>query len=315
MKVLVTGPNGLAGAAITSHLAGLGYEVVPAPHKLVELRNPEQTTAFFADRKPDIVVHTAATVYGLQGNMDNQAKSLYDNTLINTNVIHAAHLVGTTKVIAMGSNCIYPAPPVLPYRVENIFEGRPDTGEYGYGHAKRHMLATLEAYKDSYGLDFSYLVSGNLYGPNDTFNTETGHVMPSLIKKFYDACDPSQHDTSPGYVNVWGDGSTTRDFLYSKDLARIVDLAIRKPAFTGPVNIGSGQTASIEYVCKRLCSISGLDYSNVIYDTSKPKGRPNCYADLNWLWDLGFSPAWRLAEGLKETYDWYAAKRQSSPAA
>lgn len=307
MKVLVTGPNGLAGSAITAHLAGLGYEVMPAPRKLVELRNPEQTTAFFADRKPDIVVHTAATVFGLQGNMDNQAKSLYDNTLINTNVIHAAQLVYAKKIIAMGSNCIYPSPPVLPYDVKNIFEGRPDHGEYGYGHAKRHMLATLEAYKDSYGLDFSYLVSGNLYGPNDTFNTETGHVMPSLIKKFYDA------GAFEGTVNVWGDGETTRDFLYSKDLARIVDMAITTNKLDGPVNIGSSEIVSIRDVCDHLSVISGCD--RVLYDTSKPKGRPDCYANLARLFLAGFRPKWRLADGLKDTYDWYAAKRQSSPAA
>jgi GDP-L-fucose synthase len=307
--VVVTGANGLAGSAACAHLASQGYEVIPVTRKDGDLRDGEQCYDAFRKNHSsvDFVFHAAATVYGIAGNMQNQGKSIYDNTLINTNVIETCRLLGVKKIVAMGTNAIYPWPPVLPYDTADIFEGRPHDMEAAYGHAKRHMLAMLEAY----GIDFAYLVSGNLYGPRDTFNTETGHVLPSLVKKFYDA---TLYEAGPG-VSVWGDGTATRDFLYSGDLARIVQMAIEKPEFAGPVNIGSGQTASIQYVCKRLSSVSGVDYGRVHYDTSKPTGRPDCYADLSALTSLGFKRNWRLAEGLKETYDWYATKRQGSPAA
>jgi GDP-L-fucose synthase len=178
--------------------------------------------------------------------------------------------------------------------------------ESGYGHAKRHMLAMLEAYRYSANMEFVYLVSGNLYGPRDRFNTETGHVLPSLVKKFYDASRTPGWGPDLPTVDVWGDGSATRDFLYNGDLARIVRMAIETPINPAAINIGSGQQASIEYVCKRLSSISGLDYSRVHYDVNQPTGRPDCYADLSALHDLGFKPMWNLGEGLRATYDWYA---------
>ncbi len=306
--IAVTGANGLAGSAVMEHFRKRQFTcVVPLTREDCDLANPAETMETFDRIKPEYVFHAAALVYGLQGNIDNQGRSIFENTLINTNVIHASRLVGVKKIVAMGSNCAYPAPPVLPYREETIFDGRPDPGEAAYGHAKRHMLAMLEAYHDSYGMDYTYLVSGNLYGPRDTFDPVNGHVLPSLIHKFYEA---SLDDESP--VNIWGDGATTRDFLFSEDLADVVSFMLGNK-FTGAINIGSGQTASIEYVCKRLCSISGVVYDRVQYDTTKPKGRPNCFADLSKLRALGWSAPTFLGDGLKKTYDWYAQSRKVSP--
>lgn len=308
--IVVTGANGLAGSAVIEHLRHTHSCVVPMTRKDANLCDPDQTGRFFGRVGPEYVFHAAATVYGLGGNMKYQAKSILENTLINTNVIDASKLVGVKKFIAMGTNAVYPWPPVLPYREETIFDGRPHDGEAGYGHAKRHMLAMLEAYKESYGMDYTYLVSGNLFGPRDTFNTETGHVLPSLIKKFYDAATNVEFD---GAVNVWGDGSPTRDFLYSRDLARIVRMMLENDT-TGAINIGSGDRRSIDYVCRRLCSISGLPYDHVHYDKTKPNGRPDCYADLSKLWALGFHRSLDFADALKETYDWYAASQASNKA-
>lgn len=321
-KVLVTGAHGLAGSAAVEHLRDRGYTVMPLTHADVDLRNIEATGRYFDAIRPDYVFHAAATVYGLKGNMANQAKSIVENTLINTSVIDNSARVGVKKIIAMGTNAIYPWPAKLPYQVENIFDGRPHAMESGYGHAKRHMLAMLEAYRYSSNMEYVYLVSGNLYGPRDRFNTETGHVLPSLIKKFYDAANRPilganhiRDEDRWGIVNVWGDGSATRDFLYSGDLARIVRMAIETPINPAAINIGSGQQASIEYVCKRLSSISGLPYDRVRYDVNQPTGRPDCYADLTHLRDkLLFAPMWNLGEGLRATYDWYAHKRATSPA-
>ena len=309
LHILVTGAHGLVGSAVTDRLRAIYgvANVFPLTRKDADLRDLDETTKVFRYLKPDLVVHAAATVYGLGGNMANQAKSIFDNTLINTNVVDASRSVGVKKIIAMGTNAVYPWPPQLPYREETIFNGRPHDGESGYGHAKRHLLAMLEAYKSSYGLDYCYLVSGNLYGPRDTFNVETGHVLPSLVKKFYDASqDPGK------MVVVWGDGSQSRDFLYVEDLARIIRYSLVSPFMVGAVNTGYGKSHNLIEVCNELTKLSGVGYDRVFFDTSRPVGRPDCMSDLSKLRAVGFDPQFTLAHGLALTYKWYHDKRQQS---
>ncbi len=305
--ILITGANGLAGSAVVEHLRAHEFTcVVPITRHDCDLRDPIAVLKMFDRIEPEYVYHSAATVYGIMGNMKNQAKSIYDNTLINTNVIHSAHVVASVKkIVAMGTNAVYPWPPKLPYTEDDIFNGRPHGMESGYGHAKRHMLAMLEAYKESHGLDFAYLVSGNLYGPRDRFNTETGHVLPSLIKKFYDASvNPDD------VVSIWGDGSPTRDFLYSADLAHIVRIMLEPSRDTrGAINIGNGRSHSIRAIVGILSRISGVSFDRIQFDTTKPNGRPDCYADLSKLDALGFAPEYPIETGLSLTYDWYKAHR------
>src|ERR1035437_852311 len=308
--ILVTGANGLAGSAVVEHLrANLFTCVVPLTRDDVDLTEHGRVKEVFETIKPRHVFHAAATVYGLGGNMAFQGKSILDNTLINTAVIDAAHTCGTVKKITvMGTNAAYPWPTPLPFKEENLYNGRPDAGEFGYGHAKRHMLAMLEAYHESYGLEYCYIVSGNLYGPRDRFNTETGHVLPSLIKKFSDVAHG-------GFINsivrIWGDGSATRDFLYSKDLARVVQLLMSEDLKSGPINIGSGEQVSIRGIVENLCMISGVPTDRVRYDATKPSGRQDCYADLSRLRALGFTPNYDLWTGLKETWDWFEKSRMT----
>lgn len=300
--IMVTGANGLAGSAVVEHLRRRQFTcVVPLTRSDVDLRDTADTVATISSIRPEYIFHAAATVYGLQGNIENQGKSIFNNTLINTNVVHASHKVDVKKLVVMGTNAVYPWPADLPYRADTIFDGRPHPDEAAYGHAKRHMLAMLEAYRNSYARDYVYLVSGNLYGPRDNFNAKTGHVLPSLIHKFYEA---SLDNDSP--VCVWGNGSASRDFLYSEDLADVVSFMLGND-FVGAINIGSGDLRTIEYTAKRLSAISGVDYSRVQYDISKPSGRPTCYADLSKLKELGWRPHTSFADGLKATYDWYAS--------
>ena len=299
--ILVTGANGLAGSAVVEHLRANQFTcVVPLTRDDIDLRNHAPVAQLFETIRPAHIFHAAATVYGLGGNMANQGKAFLDNTLINTAVVDAAHMCGTVKKITvMGTNCIYPYPPVLPYSETTIFDGRPDAGEVGYAHAKRHMLAMLEVYQQSYGLEYCYIVSGNLYGPRDKFNPITGHVLPSLIRKFYDA------KVTGGIVDVWGDGSPTRDFLYSKDLARVVQLLMSEDLKSGAINIGSGHSHSIWGIVENLCMMSGVPMDRVRWDASKPNGRPECYADLSRLNALGFTRNYTLWQGLQETWDWF----------
>lgn len=305
-RILITGANGLAGSAVLDHLLDRGFtNVFGLTRKDADLVDDRQTANAFSDVRAEYVFHAAATVYGLQGNMDNQAKSIYENTLINSNVIHASHLTGAKKIVVMGTNAIYPATAPLPYREQDIFNGRPHEGEAAYGNAKRHMLAMLEAYHESYGTNYAYLVSGNLYGPRDRFNVNTGHVLPSLVAKFHSAAVDPDPDT---LVSIWGDGSAQRDFLYSADLARIVKLTFERD-IVGAFNIGNGKLHSICEVAQHLAEISGISRDRVLFDITKPTGRRVCYADLSVLEGYGFSPEYSLEQGLRETYAWYAAQK------
>jgi len=298
--ILVTGANGLAGSAVVRHLRANEFTcVVPITRADCDLTNHRAVNEVFNRIMPRYVFHAAATVYGLGGNMANQGKSILDNTLINTAVIDAARRTDVRKITVMGTNAAYPWPTPLPFKEENLYNGRPDAGEFGYGHAKRHMLAMLEAYQQSYGLEYSYIVSGNLYGPGDKFDAETGHVLPSLIKKFWEA------KQTGGTVEVWGNGSATRDFLYCKDLARVVQLLMSEDIKSGPINIGSGQRVSIRGLVENLSMLSGVPTSRVRWDKSKPTGRPDCFADLSRLDALGFTPAYDIWQGMRETWEWF----------
>jgi GDP-L-fucose synthase len=302
--IAVTGAAGLAGSAVVDHLRSQLYTcVMPITRQDADLTHTGATRALFSRIKPVHVFHAAATVYGLGGNMANQAKSFLDNTLINTNVIDAAYRAGVKKITVMGTNAIYPVSAELPYSEEDIFNGRPHSGESAYGHAKRGMLAMLEAYADSYGIEYAYLVSGNLYGPGDKFDPVNGHVIPSLIWKFHNAL------TTGGDVELWGDGSPQRDFLYSKDLARIVESIMLGPT-QGPINIGYGESCSIANVASLLGWITGLSPTRIKFDASKPNGRMNTVSDLTRFRDLRFLPIpkFSLGLGLEETWNWYCER-------
>lgn len=307
--IVVTGANGLAGSAVVKHLRKHMHTcVIGLTRGTVDLRSHDHVCEVFDRIKPDYVFHAAATVYGIVGNMKNQGKSFLDNTLINTSVIDASYRFGAKKIVVMGTNAVYPWPPELPYREETIFNGRPHAAESAYGHAKRGMLAMLEAYNDSYGLEYTYLVSGNLYGPHDRFDPVNGHVLPSLIHKFYEAWR-SNID-----VEIWGDGSACRDFLYSEDLAEIVRLTLPSSVHCGAINIGSGQTRSIFEIVQRLCTITNVPISRVRFNPDMPAGRPNCTSNLDRLAALGFEPEHTITEGLQATWDWYVAHREATAA-
>lgn len=305
-KILVTGAAGMVGWHVKELLARAGHTVIPTCRADCDLRDARDTRLFFEATEPTHVIHTAATVYGIMGNMRNQGKSLYENTVINTNVIEAARAVGVTKITAMGTGAVYPTwgrdefgrMGDGQYRTDDIFSGRPHPSEGGYAHAKRHMLAMLEAYKESYGMDFAYVVSCNLFGPGDKFDGENGHVVPMLVKKFYDA------KQSGGVVTIWGDGSAQRDFLYVKDAASaVVEVA---KGFSGPINMGSGSVWRIKEIVRTLTKISGLPPDRVVWDASKPNGQDYRAYDLRDLAALGFKPQYSVADGLRETWDWYS---------
>lgn len=302
-KILVTGGRGLVGSALVEYLKSQGYlNLVTIGREDCDLTHPLATQELFEKHRPDYVFHAAARVYGIMGNMKNKALSFYDNVMINTNVVDAAQKTGVKKITVMGTGAVYPYPsPGLPLTEDMIFLGNPHHAENSYAHAKRAMLAMLAAYEESYGLKWAYIVSCNLFGPRDKFDIESGHVVPSLIKKFYDAKRQGEK------VVVWGDGSAQRDFMYVKDTASVA-LCVMKN-ITGPVNIGSGVVYKIKDIVDMLADITGM-VGQIVWDKEKPNGQDYRAYDLSKITQAGFQCAYSIREGLEETWKWYVAQQQ-----
>ena len=300
-KIVVTGAAGLVGSALVDHLRSEGYEyVIPLQRADCDLLDTSATFALFERLRPDHVFHAAARVYGIMGSMKNQGKSFYENCMINTNVVEASRRAGARKITVMCTGAVYPFPsPGLPLKEDMIFLGRPHPAHAGYANAKLAMLAMLEAYEESYGLKWAYIVSGNLFGPRDKFDVEFGNVVPSLIRKFCDA------KKSGGKVQVWGDGSAQRDFIYVKDAAR-ASVGVMSD-IDGAVNMGSGQVYRIRDVVDTLGELTGMS-GRIEWDASKPNGQAYRAYDLSKIHDIGLRPVYSLHDGLKETWDWYCAQ-------
>lgn len=305
--ILVTGAKGLFGSALVEQLGRDGYEhVIGVGRGDCDLTEPVATRALFAHHSPDYVFHAAGRVYGIMGNMKNKALSFYDNVMINTNVVDASQRAGVKKIAVMGTGAVYPyPPPSLPFREDMIFMGEPHHSEDSYSHAKRAMLGMLRAYGESHGLQWTYVVSCNLFGPRDKFDAEQGHVIPSLIKKFYDA------RIAGGEVVVWGDGTAQRDFLYVYDAVKAATSVMQQ--LDGPVNIGSGNVYTIKQVVDVLTELTGMQ-GRVTWDANKPNGREYLGYDLSKIQSIGFECDYTLREGLRETWSWYQTYMQEKQA-
>ena len=295
-KILVTGGTGLVGHALIDELKNQGlFNIVSLGSKDCDLRDPLSVAQLMDRERPVYVFHLAARVHGLGGNTMFKSDILVDNVLINTNVIEQARRYGVKKIVAMGSGCVYPEFDDQEELFENqIWLGPPHPSEDSYAHAKRLMLAQLNAASEQYGLSSAFVISGNLYGPQDNFNVEKGHVTPSLIAKFYDA------KTKGLPVKVWGTGTAIRDFTYSSDVARALIDILRN--LEGPVNLGSGQRHSIRDIVNILHLKTGV---TVEWDSRKPDGQLKRYYNLERLQSTGFKANVSLEEGLILTYDWY----------
>ncbi|HSX26334.1 MAG TPA: NAD-dependent epimerase/dehydratase family protein [Chlamydiales bacterium] len=296
-KILITGAAGLVGIALAHELKNQGYtNLVLLTRQLCNLVDFEAVKAFFLKAKPDVVFHAAASVYGLGGNLKKPASIFLDNTLMNTHVIEASRLAGVQKVIAMGTIAVYPDLQTNPVRESNIWEGPPSGSESSYGHSKRAMLAQLLAYHQNYGLDYAYVLSTNLYGPNDRFDSQFGHVIPSMVFKFYQA--KNNHSD----VVLWGDGTAARDFLYSKDMAQALVLIMNQ--YTGAINVASGKKTMIKEVAHLLAKLFEMD-GRIQWDVQMPNGRRFYEVDLTRLKSIGFQPVYTIEKGLRETIEWF----------
>jgi GDP-L-fucose synthase len=294
---LVTGASGMLGSALVRRLTDAGkYDVIPVSRSHVDLLRADDVADFFNDAKAEIVFHCAGKVAGLGGNNAFPAEFFDENILINTHVIRASRLTGASKVVGVGTTAIYSDTVLLPMREADIWTGPPHSSEEAYGVAKRAMLTQLQAYQKQYGSDYGYGILTNLYGPKDTFDKNYGHVVPSLICKIHEAIEAE----SP--LEVWGDGTPQRDFLFVDDAAdALITIAERG---SGPYNIASGTTIKIKHLLEALIEASGFDGS-VVWATDKPNGQMLRQYDLTSMHSLGFQPKISLPVGLRETWNWY----------
>lgn len=294
--ILVTGGSGVLGHALVQALQDEGNEVRVLSSADGDLRDRDFVEGMFSEIRPEIVFHLAAKVHGLGGNTTFPGEMFTDNVRINVNVIDSARLFGCQKFVAASTVATYSSEAPKPVREAAIWDGPPHSSERAYGHAKRAMLAQLEAYSQQYGMRFAYPILTNIYGPHDRFDVVHGHVVPSLVAKFHAAAQ------SGGEVTVWGTGRAERDFIYADDAAAA--LIKIKNEFEGPINVATGNVVPIRSIVEILAEISGVE--RVSWDTSKPDGQLERSYDVTHLRNLGFAPRQSIASGLRKTYDWYA---------
>lgn len=295
-KILITGGSGLVGTALTKVLSNKGFcNLVSLSSGDCNLIEKNQVRDLFKRINPDYVFHLAAKIHGIGGNSKFQADVLYQNVMMNTNVVESSREHEVLKIVAMGSGCVYPDLGTEELFENQIWLGPPHISQAAYGHSKRLMFAHLEAVKEQYGTDFVFGISGNIYGPNDSFNIETGNVTPSLIHKFLLA---HKNKTS---VEIWGSGKAIRDFSHSEDIANALILSMTN--LSGPVNIGSGHRHRIQDIVKVLSDIYDKEIE-IIYDSSKPDGQLARYYNIDKLISADFKPKFDLNRGIYDTHNW-----------
>lgn len=300
-KIYITGHNGMVGSAIKRLLEHLGYSnLLTVSSKDLDLRDQTASEFFFRKHKPDYVILAAAKVGGINANMNYPANFLYDNLLIECNVIHQAYLSGVKKLIFLGSSCIYPKNCPQPMKEEYLMTGKFEPTNESYALAKVVGLKMTEAYKRQYGFNSVNLMPCNLYGPNDSFDLEHSHVLSALVKRFTDAKDTSAPD-----IILWGTGIARREFMHVDDAAKATLYMIENYHTTDIINIGWGTDVSIKELAEMIASKVGYE-GKILWDNTKPDGMLKKCMDVSKMKTLGFQPSITLSEGIDQMIKIYS---------
>ena len=306
MKILVTGGGGFLGSHVVDRLRSDGLEPYVARRADYDLTRLDDAARLFADARPELVLHLAAEVGGIGANRANPGRYWYANLTMGAHVLEQSRLAGVDKLVVVGTVCEYPKFAPVPFREESLWEGFPEETNAPYGVAKRALLVGGQAYREQYGLEVVHLLEVNLYGPRDSFDPETAHVIPDLIRKMVEA-----QERGEDHVLLWGDGSPTREFLYVEDAADAIWLAAQEYSGADPVNLGSGEEISIRELAELIAELTGFD-REIVWDPSRPNGQPRRRLDTSRAEALfGFRARTPLREGLQQTIAWY---RESRPA-
>jgi GDP-L-fucose synthase len=302
--VAVTGGTGFLGRHLCEELRSVGARVVGVGAEDYDLRRRDEIDRLLSDARPSALVHLAAVVGGISANRAEPGRFFYENALMGIEVIEACRAAGVAKTVVAGTVCAYPRDTPVPFVEDDLWSGYPEETNAPYGLAKKMLLVQAQAYRKQYGMNIVYLLPVNLYGPQDNFDLESGHVIPALVRKFVEA----RLGAAPEVV-LWGDGSATREFLYVTDAARAFRMALERYDRAGPVNVGSGQEISIRDLAAVVGRITGYE-GDVVWDTTRPNGQPRrrLYTSVAYR-ELGFEATVGLEEGLRETVRWYEQQR------
>ena len=299
-KIYVAGHRGLVGSAIMRKLKSEGYNnLIYKTSSELDLRRQKQVEEFFKTEQPDYVFLAAAKVGGIQANDRYSGEFIYDNTMIQSNVIEAAYQNDVEKLLFLGSSCIYPKHAEQPMKEEYLLDGKLEPTNEAYAIAKISGIKMCEHFNKQYGTNFISVMPTNLYGPNDNFDLETSHVMPALIRKFHEAKVNDKDE-----VVIWGTGKPKREFLYVDDLADSLLYLMDNYDGSEIINIGVGKDISIQELADLIKEIVGFE-GKIVNDTSKPDGTPRKLLDVSRLNNLGWEAQVSLEEGIKDTYKWF----------
>jgi len=298
-RIYVAGHRGLVGSAIVRRLEAGGHKhLLLRSSQELDLRDPVATRRFFEESRPEYVFLAAARVGGILANSRSPVDFLADNLAIQQNVITAAHATGVTKLLFLGSSCIYPRECPQPIREEYLLSGPLERTNEWYAIAKIAGIKLCQAYRQQHGARFISAMPTNLYGPNDNFDLETSHVLPAMIRKFHDAT------RTGGPVTLWGSGSPRREFLHVDDLADACLFLMQRYEDDSPINVGTGTDVTIRELARLVARAVGFE-GEVVWDASKPDGTPRKWLDVSRLTGLGWQARLDLETGLRETVDWF----------
>jgi len=304
-RVMVTGGGGFLGRVVVDRLGRAGVTGIFVPRSRdYDLRERSGVDRALADGRPEVVIHLAAVVGGIGANRENPGRFFYENAIMGIQLMEASRLAGVAKFVTVGTVCAYPKFTPVPFSEDALWDGYPEETNAPYGLAKKMLLVQGQAYREQYGFNAIYVLPVNLYGPGDNFDDASSHVIPALIKKCVEA-----REAGRGWIDVWGTGSASREFLYVADAAEGITLAAERYDGADPVNLGVGAEITVRDLVTLIARLTRFE-GEIRWDATKPDGQPRRALDTRRARErFGFDAGTSFEDGLRRTIEWYEARR------